>query len=159
MPKHHNLLIVLADGEHVRFVRAAADNTLHSDTAMDSAAAHKRSSDLASDHLGASFHSGSSARHSIAPKHDPHTLEKEKFAQAIAAQLNAGAADGVFDELLIVAPPHTLNGIRGHLNNAAEAKIVGTVGKDLVKTPDHELQPHIAEWVLPVRRVKLRGSA
>lgn len=135
------LLFVVADGEHVRFVRPAGDNALHSETRMDSEAAHKRSSDLGSDRPGA-----------MVPRHDPQDLEKAKFARAIAEQLNAGSAEGVFDELVIVAPSHTLAAVRDALNTITAAKVVGTLAKDLVKVPDNELWPHVREWVRPAHR-------
>jgi hypothetical protein len=56
---------------------------------------------------------------------------------------------GEFDELVIVAPPDVLIAIRERLDRATEARIVGTLKKDLVKTPDDELWPHIAKWVRP----------
>jgi protein required for attachment to host cells len=152
MPKHIKLLFVIADGEHVRFVRPAADNALHSETSMDSFSAHKRSADLGSDRPGASSQTGSSVHNSFAPRHDLHQLQKEKFAKAIADQLNAAAASAAFDELVIVAPPHTLSEIRGELNAAADAMIIGTLQKDLVKTPDDELWSHVRHWVRPVHR-------
>jgi protein required for attachment to host cells len=153
MPRQQNLLIVIADGEHVRFVRPAADNALHSEAALDSVTAHKRAADLGSDHPGASFHTGSSVHHGLAPRHDPHDLEKEKFAHAIAQQLNARAADGAFDELVVVAPSYILNAIRAALDTSTAARVVGTLSKDLVKTPDDELWPHVREWVRPVHRI------
>jgi protein required for attachment to host cells len=154
MPVHQRLLFAIADGEHVRFIRPAEDNALHIDTAMDSFTAHKRSADLGSDHPGASYHTGSSAHHSLAPRHDMHALAKEKFAHAIADQLNAAAAAGAFDELVIVAPPHTLSAIRQELDTATDAKIIGTLQKDLLKIPDDELWPHVRHWVRPVHRAK-----
>ena len=146
------LLIVIADGEHVRFVRPAGDNALHSDAALDSRSAHKQSSDLGSDHPGASMHTGSSAHHALAPRHDLHDQEKEQFAHVVARQLNAAAARGEFGALVIVAPAHTLNAIRGALDTTTEERIVGTLAKDLVKTPDDALWPHVRDWVRPVHR-------
>lgn len=75
MPRSRNLLIVIADGEHVRFVRPAEDNALHS----EAPAQHQRSADLGGDHPGAS--TGSSAHHALArgmipmrrQKSDSHT--------------------------------------------------------------------------------------
>jgi protein required for attachment to host cells len=152
MARQRNLLIVIADGEHARFVRPAVDNALHSEVILDSATAHLRSSDLKSDHPGASYHTGSSAHHAIAPHHDPHDLEKEKFAHHVAEELNAASARESFDELLLVAPPHVLNALRRALNSTTTAQVVGTLGKDLVKTPDDELWPHVQAWVQPVHR-------
>ncbi len=152
MANYRNLLIVIADGEHVRFVRPAADGALRSGGAIDSIAAHKRSADLGSDHPGASFHTGASTQHAEAPRHDPHTLEKQKFAHLVASQLNAAGARGEFDELAIVAPSHTLIAIRKALDGTTDAKVIGTLAKDLVKTPDDELWPHLRMWVPPVHR-------
>jgi protein required for attachment to host cells len=56
------------------------------------------------------------------------------------------------EELIIAAPPHTLAAIREHLDTAAGARIIGTLQKDLVKTPDDELWPHVREWLRPVHR-------
>ena len=148
MPKHRKLLFVIADGEHVRFVRPASGNALHSDAAMDSISAHKRSSDLGSDHPGAAMHSGSTSHHALTPRHDLHLEEKEKFAHAVASQLN----DGGFDDLVIVAPVRTLATIRQKLSAATAAKVIGTLPKDLVHTPDNDLWPHIGEWVRPLHR-------
>ncbi len=154
MSIHQRLLFAIADGEHVRFVRPATDNALHADAAMDSFTAHKKSVDLGSDHPGASYHSGSSAHHSLAPRHDMHDLAKEKFAHAVADRLNTAAAAGAFDELVVVAPSHTLSAIRQQLDTATDAKIIGTLQKDLLKIPDDELWQHVRHWVRPVHRAK-----
>jgi protein required for attachment to host cells len=148
MPRSRDLLIVVADGEHVRFVRPAGDNALHSEAVAASPSVHQQSADLGSDHPGASVHTGSTAHHALAPRHDPHAMEKDKFAHSIARQLNGGT----FAELVVVAPPHVLSAIRGALDTATEAKVIGTLAKDLVKTPDDELWPHVSAWVRPVHR-------
>ncbi len=152
MPKDRNLLIVIADGEHARFVRPAGDNALHTQQEIDSPTAHQRSADLRSDRPGAAFHTGSTAHHAVQPRHDPHTLEKAAFARGLAGQLNEGAATGVFEELVLVAPAHTMAALEAELDAAARHRVVGRLDKDLIKTPDHELQPHLHEWVRPVHR-------
>jgi protein required for attachment to host cells len=146
----HRLLVVIADGEHVRFVRQGENNALYSDVVMNAVSAHKKAADLGSDRPGASVHTGSTAHHALAPRHDPHQQEKAKFAHTIAEQINL-AAD-TFGELVIVAPSATLTAIREHLDHVTEAKIVGTLKKDLVKTPDDALWPHLRPWVRPVLR-------
>jgi protein required for attachment to host cells len=152
MAKDQNLLIVIADGEHVRFVRPAEDNALYTEASVDSPAVHEQSSDIGSDHPGASMHSDSSAHHALEPRHDPHALAKEKFAHAIARQLNAESAGGAFDELVVVAPPHTFGEIEDVLDTMTSAKVFGTLAKDLVKTPDDQLGSHVQAWVRPVHR-------
>jgi protein required for attachment to host cells len=152
MPRHRKLLIVIADGEHARFVRPAADNALATTQRFDSASAHKRSTDLKSDRPGASYHTGATAHHAVEPRHDPHMLEKERFADLVAVELNAAGGREEFDALVLVAPPHTLSRIRDALDPAIGACVVGTLAKDLVKTPDDALQPHLKDWVRPVHR-------
>lgn len=154
MSLHDRQLVVLADGEHVRFVRPGTAGALHTDTAFDSAEAHKQSSDLGSDHPGAAYHSDSTAHHGLAPRHDPHAIAKEHFAKTVAQQLNEAAAKGAFAELVLVAPAHTLAAIRNALDRGTDARIIGTLAKDLVKTPDDELWPHLKDWVKPVHRAK-----
>lgn len=153
MLKNRRLLLVLADGEHVRFVRPGENNALRSDTTMDLLSAHKRSVDLGADHPGASLHSGSTSHHALAPRHDPHLLEKQKFAQVVAERLNE--ENDTFDQLVLATLPHTLAAIRHHLSSTVEAKIVGTLPKDLIKTPDEDLWPHVKTWVAPVQRPDL----
>jgi len=124
------LLFAIADAEHVRFVRPAAeDNTLHS-------ASRVKPED---GHAGEASH--------------PHNQHKEKFAAWVAEQLNQNV--GTYDELVLVAPPHVLGVIRDHLGKAAEAKLVGRLDRDLTKISDHDLWPHVKHWVRPVRRVVL----
>jgi protein required for attachment to host cells len=154
MPKDRNLIFVLADGEHARFIRPAADNGLHTQADLDSPFAHMRSSALGSDRPGAAFHSNSTQHHAKMPRHDPHDLEKAAFAKDIAMQLNDAAARGVFEELVLIAPPHTLNGIEAALDGTAKQRLIGTLAKDLIKTPDHELWPHVHEWIRPVHRAR-----
>lgn len=152
MYKERKLLLVVADGEHVRFLKPGTDHALHGIAALDSMSAHKRSSDLGSDHPGAAFHSSSSARHSENPREDLHTKEKQKFAQLIAGQIGTAMAGGGFDGVVIAAPAHTLAEIRAHLPGDVAGKVAGTLNKDLVKTPDDQLWPHVREWFAPVHR-------
>ncbi len=152
MVKHRKLLIVIADGAHLRLVRPAGDNALHTDTALDSITAHRRASQLGTDHPGAAFHSLSAAHHAMTPRHDPLVLAKQDFAREVADVLNAAEARNGFDELVIAAPARTLLTIRKGLNGAVGARIIGVLRKDLAKTPDDELWPHFAKWVRPTHR-------
>jgi protein required for attachment to host cells len=152
MVQHRNLCFVIADGGHARFVRPAADYALHTFEAVDSSTVHKKDHDLVSDRPGRAFESGATGRHAYTPRTDPHELAKERFAQSIARRINAESADDVFNELVVVAPPHVLNELTDGLDVQTKAKLVGSLAKDLVKTPDHELWSHLKEWVRPVHR-------
>jgi len=152
MARPLTLRIVIADGEHVRFVQPDADNALRTIGSFDSASAHLRSRDIGSDRPGRALESGASARHAVGQRHDLHAMEKEKFVRLVGEQVNAASERDEFDELLLVAPPRALGELRDALDAAAQAKLVGMLEKDLVKTPDSELWPHVREWVSPARR-------
>lgn len=147
MARPFTLRIAIADGEHARFVQPDGDNVLRTVNAIDSASAHQRSHDLGTDQPGRSFESSGSARHSVGERSDLHTTEKERFVRVVAGMLNAASALHEFDELLLVAPPRALLKLRDELDVPTAAKLVGTLDKDLVKTPDSELWPHVSEWV------------
>ena len=152
MARPLTLRIAIADGEHARYVQPDANYVLRTVSSVDSASAHLRSRDLGSDRPGRSFESGNPAHHAVGERHDLHRMAKDTFARLVAEQLNAASARDEFDELLLVAPPRALHELREALDPATKAKLVGTLERDLVKTPDHELSPHVREWVSPERR-------
>lgn len=152
MARPITLLIAIADGEHARFVQPDGDNVLRTLSSLDSASAHLRSRDIGSDRPGRAFESSWNARHGVGERRDLHGMEKEKFVRWVGEQLNEAAARGEFDELLLVAPVRVLSELRDGLDAATVAKLVGVLDRDLVKTPDHELWPHVREWVSPARR-------
>lgn len=153
--RQQNLLMVIADGEHARFVRPAEDNGLHTQYALNSSAAGLRSADRGSDHPGAAFHSGASAHHAVAPRHDPHVLAEEEFARSVAAQVNVEVKRSDELELVLVAPPHTLAILQEELDAVARSRVLGALAKDLVKVPNERLQPHLKTWVRPVHHTPL----
>ena len=155
MRKHLKLLIVIADGEQARFVRPSETHALHSEAHLNAETAHERTSDLGVDHPGAAFHSGSSAHHALAPRHDLHDQKTLKFAHLVAHRVNELAAQGAFDDLVIAAPAHSLAAIREKLNVDTEARVIGTLAKDLIKVPDEALSEHFKAWVRPVHRADL----
>lgn len=146
MRQHEHMLIIIADGEHARYVRPSPTHVLHTERRIDSATAHKRASDLKSDGPGASYHSDSTAHHALAPRHDPHRSAAENFSRFIADEVNAMPASG-FDALLVVAPAHSLAIILEHLHGTAKARLAGSIAKDLTKVPDDALWPHLQDFV------------
>ena len=77
MPHHPKLCFVIADGGHARFVHPAGDNALHTVETVDSTNVHKLTQDLVSDRSGPG----------ITPRHDPHELEKTRFAQRVGERV------------------------------------------------------------------------
>ncbi|WP_297442889.1 host attachment protein [Acidocella sp.] len=143
MPTRKKHLVVVADAEHARIVRADEHHVLRTVRRIESAAAHKQSSDLRSDRPGAAFHSDATVHHGLQPRHDPQTLEAERFAKMVTDEVN-GLAE-TCDALIIAAPTHTLTMVKNALTPEALTKLTGVVAKDLVKTPDDELWGHLNE--------------
>lgn len=152
MSMHRKLCFVVADGGHARFLRPATDYALHTFDSLDSDTVHKKDHDLVSDRPGRAFESASPGRSAFTPRNDPHEMEKDRFAKAVAARINEESAADAFNELVIVAPAHILKDVTEALNVTTAAKLIGSLAKDLVKTPDHALYPHLKEWVRPVHR-------
>jgi protein required for attachment to host cells len=152
MPQRHRLCFVIADGGRARFLRPAPNNALHTFESVESDTIHKHDRDLVSDRPGRAFESATPARHAFTPRHDPHDMAKERFALSIARRINETSAADTFNELVMVAPSQLLNEMTEELDAPTRAKLLGSLAKDLVNTPDHELWPHLKEWVKPVRR-------
>src|SRR5262245_7304872 len=146
MVKRRTIWIVVADGEHARFVTPAPNRAFRTQRALDSPSAHKRTSDLGTDRPPRSMESATGIRHAITPKHDLHELEKEDFAHRLANEINRASAQGAFDQFLLVAPAHTLIEIRDKLDTTTASKLLGTLQKNLTGVPDHELASHLEEW-------------
>ncbi|MBB2206164.1 host attachment protein [Gluconacetobacter takamatsuzukensis] len=141
MTARHGILIVVADGEHARFVQPADNHALHTIASFDALTAHQRTSDLGDDAPGATYHTGSTAHHALNPRHDRHGLEMASFAKFVARQIDAW--DQPYERLLLIAPAHSSSGIASHLKAGTKAKIIGIIGKDLTRTPDNALKDHI----------------
>ena len=108
MVKHRAVWIVMADGEHARFVTPAPKRAFHTQRVFESPSAHKKSSDLGTDRPTRSTESATGTSHAITPKHDLHEMEKQKFAHQVAHEINRASAQGSFEQVVLVAPAHTL---------------------------------------------------
>ena len=145
--KHPHVWVLIADGEHARIVApTASDRQFSTVIAFDSVTAHQRSHDLGTERPGRVFESASVTRHAIAPRSDPHINAKRHFAQEVARLIDQHAAEHAFDQLVLVAPAHTLSDLRAALGQNAAAKVVGSEAKELCKLSDHDLAEHLAAW-------------
>src|SRR6059036_343257 len=100
MVKHRTVWIVMADGEHARFVKPAPKRAFHTQRVLESPSAHKKSSDLGTDRPTRAIESATATRHAITPKHDLHEMQKQKFAHQVAREINRASALGAFDGLV-----------------------------------------------------------
>ena len=146
-PHQPKVWVLIADGEHARVVTPTRmEGQFTTVVSFDSPTAHLRSSDLGSDRPGRVFESSGVTRHAVVARTDPHEKAKHAFLLEVAKLVDTHEQSGDFDRLVLAAPPHALHDLREALGQAATAKVTGSLHKDLVKTPDHELPSHLAEW-------------
>jgi protein required for attachment to host cells len=142
-----NYWVLLADGHHARLLEGGrpfdALTGVDGGVIEPSSGAHAYSHDIMSDRPGRSFNSADSRRSAIEPQTDPQRLEKTRFAQKLAAILDAGATADRFERLIIAAPAGVLGDLRHSMGSAARDKVVAEIDKDLVKTPSTDLGKHL----------------
>ncbi len=148
MVAYSQLWVVVADGEHARIVvRQPHERVLHTQKVLTSADAGVSAHEMGADRPGRVHESLGSSRHAIAPRHDPHEAAKVRFIDALADEINRASADERFAHLVLVCSSRLMGELHGALDAATRTKVVGTLGKDLTKVGDHELVPHLREWL------------
>jgi len=108
---------------------------------------HEIDTDRAGD-SGSGVH-GKTGRRAMPHEHTAHEHVVENFTRTIAEQLQRARAAGSFDDLILVAEPRFLGGLRGALDAPTAHKVVASVTKDLAQVPWNGIAKHI-EDVLPL---------
>jgi protein required for attachment to host cells len=136
--------IVIADGEHARFV-ALTEHERGYETvrAIDSATAHLKTAALGSERPGRATERATGLRHALEPRSDRHRQAKAAFGALVADTINQAVARGECISFILVAPTHQLAAIRKRLDPAAAARLSDSLAKDLTKVPDGELASHL----------------
>ena len=139
MPRHAKLIYVLADGAHARFVeRVAETGAFVSFSHLDGSERLQTVRDeQRNEEAGRTFESANPGRHGVGREDTAYERAKEEFATHVAHRLNELVAERKPEGVVLVAPPRLLKAMRDGL--AAGVTVTGELGKDLAKTPDHEL--------------------
>jgi len=146
MSKRRVTWFVLADGSRARFVTRDPQGQAYAIVEEhESPEAHMPTHELVSDRPGRVRESANAAHHGIEPRHDAHRAQKDSFVQQVASRLNAAAAAGAFDELVLYVAPRALAPLKAALDDATRGKIKGEFPKDLTKIPLAERPRHFAE--------------
>jgi protein required for attachment to host cells len=128
---HHKALVLVADGQNYLLLRNEGNLTkpvLKVEARGEHASAP--TSEQGSDRAGRAF-ATSGARRSAMEQSDLHKLEMDGFARQVAEMLQAHAEQDSFEELIVVAPPHTLSELRKHRGDAVAKRLVAEVTKNL----------------------------
>ncbi len=141
MQKHRNTWFILADGAKARILqrRASEPRSFAVVVREESAEAQMPSHELTTDRPGRSYESATPSRHAVEWKTDPHEAAKIHFEQKIADLVNRAAEQGLFDALVLVAPPRVLGEVRKALSPQAKELLIAEEGKDLLGLPEQAL--------------------
>jgi len=134
MIKHLRTEFIIADGSRARWVRRSeqADDFV---TIRELFAAHPQGSRPQG--IVVEGHAGQ--RSNVEERDADRSQRRLHFAEDVAQEINAEAQAGRLERLAVIAPPRMLSAIRQRLSPGATAMLARTLGKDLTKTPDHEL--------------------
>jgi len=145
MRPRQKLLYLLVDGAHARFVEWSQDKRdfvtvrrMDGEGRLNELRAEQRD-----EQPGRSFESASAGRHGVGRDDDVYRRAKEAFAQEVGRTLGEVLSERQIEGVVVAAPPPLLKTVRASL--PAHTSVVGEIGKDLLKTPDHELAP----WLGP----------
>jgi protein required for attachment to host cells len=138
MPRRRKLIYVIADGAHARFVEHSREQHgfVTVQTMDGSNELELLRAELRDEQAGRSFESATSARHGVGQE-SPYQRAKAAFAARTAQALKGRLSDQSWDGVVLVAPPRLLKVMRERLGR--DVNVVAELGKDLIKTPDHEL--------------------
>lgn len=140
----HDALVFVGDGQRALFLRNLGDATvpnLKTERVFKEKDLPTR--EQGSDRPGRAFkRAGTNLRSSVETT-DWHELEKERFADRVAAALEQFVRAYHTRKIVIVAPPHTLAELRRVFHADVKRRIVAEVNKDLTKEPVWEIERHL----------------
>ena len=140
--------ILIADGARARIVLSEGwSSGLRRALDHDFAASRAPTRTYGADKPGRTFESADGSRHALEPRVDWHQYEKHLFAVSMAKVLDQAAERGVFDRLVLVAPPKTLGALRAALKPRTRKMVIAEVGKDLTHVPVRGLAEHLRDVV------------
>ena len=125
------LWVMVADGEKALFLKNEGDGLypnlrLVQEMKQDNPATREQGSASPGRH-----NDGPSAHRSAGEDTDWHRLGKERFADEIADRLYKLAHHGIFDEIVLIAPPLMLGTMRKKLHKEVSDKVQAEITKTL----------------------------
>lgn len=147
MPHARNLVYLLVDAAHARVVRRSAESgrfvtigRMQGEDALDQARARRRG-----ERPGRAFESANAGRHAVG-REDAYRRAKESFAAEVGRQLGDVLNEPDVEGVVLAAPPRLLRAVRRSL--PTHTNVVAEIGKDLIKTPDDELDAWLGPMAL-----------
>jgi protein required for attachment to host cells len=82
-------------------------------------------------------------RHQVQPKLGLRYRAQRAFAARVLERVDALLSAGTYEAMVLVAPPRMQQAFERYMTSDMRTRLVGQLGKDLSKTPDHDLQEHL----------------
>ncbi len=140
----HDALVVIGDGRKALFLRNAGDEKiLDLRTERVFAEDNPPTREQGTDKPGRTFQSGGTHGRSSIEQTDWHHLEEHRFAERVAAALEAFVRQRDVPAILVAAPPKTLADLRRAFHADVKAKIVAELAKDLTNEPVDRIEAHL----------------
>jgi len=136
---------IIADASAARILERATPNGAWIEREDGEVAPpNPRSHDQGSDRPGRVQESVGGARHAVEPRHDAHRAAKRAFAAHLAERLEREAVAGRYGRFWLIAPPHFLGDLRQELGRLTQARLAGSLDKDLVQHARADIVAHLA---------------
>lgn len=140
----HDAFLFVGDGHKALFLRNEGDEILaHLVTERVFVDENPRTREQGTDAPGRAFSGAHAIGKSAVETTDWHEIEKDRFAQRVAAALEDVVRKRAPPALVIAAPPHILADLRRALHPDVKARIVREVDKDFTKIPVWEIERRI----------------
>ena len=97
---------------------------------LENPAGRAHVADLVSDQPGTVRQSGTGARPTMTPHTDPGEAGRERFARDLVAHVERAHREGIFEHLVVVAPPRFLGRLRRHFSDSFTHVIAAQIDKD-----------------------------
>ena len=137
--------VVVASAARARFFEANGRNEpLHELKDLVNPEDRLQPQALKSDKPGRAFDRTGGQRHAMGTTVDPKEQVAIRFAKQVADQLDADHHSNRFDALCVVASPHFLGLLRGHMGNGLTRAVKGEVINDLTQQDVQSVQDHVA---------------
>ena len=140
MPLANNTLVLVTDGRKTLFFRNHGDeNQIDLRTEAHDEREDRADHEIKSDAAGSSKQSGGFGRPAM-EETDFHQQEEDRWAHAAAEAVNKRVLNNDFDNLVVLAPPKTLEEIRKKLHKEAERRLVCEIPKEMTKRPIPDIE-------------------
>ena len=98
---------------------------------------------IGTDAPGRSYESGSVQTHPLRGRESPHDHCAQVFARTLGSRLATARHASSFGRLVLVAEPHFLGFLRGHLDAPTERLVTHRISKDLASVRADEVLAHL----------------